>query len=93
LLEKISDLTLGGGAANVERVSRDLARSAFRPQKRRANLRAIAMRKHDPVTGADQAGDLGRGPLGVCPLLGNRSLLSRANQGVSANGKEHGLHK
>jgi hypothetical protein len=26
-------------------------------------------------------------------LLGNRSLLSRANQGVSANGKEHGLHK
>ncbi len=93
LLEKISDLTLGRGAANVERVPRDLARSPFRAQKRRPNLRTVAMREHDAVAGTDQADDLHRGPLGVCPLLGDRSLFSRANQGVSANGKEHGLHK
>ena len=86
LLEKISDLTLGRGAANVQRVARDLARSAFRAQKRRPNLRAIAMREHDPIAGADQADDLGRGALGVCPLLGDGSRFSRANQGVSADG-------
>ena len=51
------------------------------------------MREHDSVAGTDQADNLDRCPLGVCPLLGNRSLFSRANQGVSANGKEHGLHK
>ena len=93
MLEKISDLTLGRGAANVQRVAGDLARSPFRPQKRRPNLRAIAMRKHDPVAGADQADDLGRGALGVGALLGDGSCFSRADQGVSANGKEHGLHK
>ena len=93
LLEKISDLTLGRGATNVQRMPRDLARSAFRAQKRCPNLRTVAMREHDPVAGADQADDLGRGPLGICPLFGDRSLFARANQGVSANGKEHGLHK
>jgi transposase len=93
LLEKISDLTLRRGATNVQRVPRDLARPAFRAQKGCPNLGAIAMRKHDPVTGADQADDLGRGPLSICALFGDRSLFARANQGVSANGKEHGLHK
>jgi len=44
------------------------------------------MREHDPVTGTDQADDLGRGPLSVCPLLGDGSRFSRANQGVSADG-------
>ena len=93
LLEKISDLTLGRGAANVQRVAGDLARSAFRAQQLCPNLRAIAMRKHDPVAGADQADDLGCGALGVGALLGDGSRFARANQGVSANGKEHGLHK
>ena len=93
LLENVSDLALGRGATNVQRVTRNLARSPFRAQKRCPHLRTIAMREHDAVTGTDQADDLRRCPLGVCPLLGDGSLFSRANQGVSANGKEHGLHK
>src|SRR5208337_751469 len=86
LLEKVSDLTLGGGATDVQRVPGDLAGSPFRPQQRGANLRAIAMREHDPVAGADQADDLGGGAPGVCALLSDGSLFARANQGVSANG-------
>ena len=93
LLEKISDFTLGRGATNVQRKPGNLARSAFRPQKFGSNLRTIAVREHDSVTGADQADDLRCGPLSIGPLFGNRSLFSRANQGVPANGKKHGLHK
>src|ERR1700751_5674018 len=70
----------------------DLSRSAFRPQKFCTDLRTIAMREHDPVTGSDQADDLGYCPLSVCPLFSDRSLLSRANQGVATHGKEHGLY-
>jgi hypothetical protein len=51
------------------------------------------MGEDDPVTGTDEADDLGRGSLGVCALFGDRSLFPRANQGVPANGKEHSLHK
>src|ERR1022692_671567 len=93
LLEKISDLALSGGATNIQGEAGPLSCSALRPQKRRPNLRAIAMGQHNPITGADQADDLARGALGVCPLLGDRSLFSRANQGVPADGKEDGLHK
>jgi hypothetical protein len=93
LLEKISDLTLGRGATHIQRQSGHLARTPFRAQKRCPNLRAIAMREHDAVAGTDEADDLGRGALGVCPLLGDGTRFSRANQGVSADGKEHGLHK
>jgi hypothetical protein len=45
------------------------------------------MREHDPVTGANEADDLGRCALGVCPLLGDGSRFARANQGVSADGE------
>ncbi len=93
LLEKISDLTLSRGATNVQRMTGDLACPPLRAQQRCSNLRTVAMREHEPVAGTDQADDLGRCPLGVCALLGDGSLFSRANQGVSANGKEHGLHK
>ena len=93
LLEKISDLPLGRGAANVQRVPGNLACSAFRAQKLRPDLRTIAMREHEPVAGTDQADNLRRGSLGVCTLLGNGSLFARADQGVSTNGKEHRLHK
>jgi hypothetical protein len=51
------------------------------------------MREHDVEAGADQANDLHCRPPGVGSLLGDGSFFSRANQGVSANGKEHGLHK
>ena len=51
------------------------------------------MREHDPVPGSDQADDLGCGPLSICPLFSDRSLLSRTNQGVAANRKKHGLHR
>ena len=91
--EEISDLTLGRGAANIERVARDLARSAFGTQKLGANLRAIAMGEHDAIAGANQADDLGRGALGVGALLGDGARFARANQGVSADGKKHGLHR
>ena len=93
LLEKISDLTLGRRATNVQRMTRDLARSPLRAQQRRPNLRTIAMRKHDAVPGTDQANDLGRCPLRVCPLLGDGPRFSCTDEGVSADGKEHGLHK
>jgi hypothetical protein len=93
LLEEISDFTLGRGATNVQRESRDLACPAFRPQKFCSNLRTIAVCEHDPVTGSDQADDLGYGPLSICPLFSDRSLLSRTNQGVAANRKKHGLHR
>jgi hypothetical protein len=93
LLQNVSDLALSRSAANIQRMSRDLARSPFRAQKRSANLRAIAMGEHDSVTGTDQADDLGCGPLGIGALFGDRPGFARANQGVSANGKKHGLHK
>jgi hypothetical protein len=93
LLQKISDLTLGRCSAHVERMTGNLARSSFRTQKRRPHLRTIAMREHDSETATDQSDDLHRCPSGIGPLLGNGSLFARANEGVSANGKEHGLHK
>jgi hypothetical protein len=51
------------------------------------------MGKHDAIPGADQRDNLRRGPLSIRSLFGDCSLFSRANQGVSANGKEHALHK
>src|SRR5271165_4399551 len=87
LLEKISDLALGRGAANIQGESWDLAGAAFGAQKGCSDLRAIAMREDDFVTGTDQAYDLGGGALSIGALFGNGSRFSRANQGVSADGQ------
>ena len=51
------------------------------------------MGEHDAIAAADQADDLQRRPPGIIALFGNGSFFARANQGVPANGKEHGLHK
>jgi hypothetical protein len=71
----------------------NLARAPFRAQKLCPDLRTISVREYDSVAGPYESNNLERCPLGVCPLFGNRSFFTRPNQGVSANGKEHGLHK
>lgn len=71
----------------------NLSRRALRTQKSCANLGTIAMGENQPVTGANQADDLGCGLLDICPLFDDGSSLALANEGISADRKKHGLHR
>ena len=61
-------------------------------EKGGADLRAVAVGDDEAVAVADEADDLARGAAGVGQLLGDGALFARANQGVAADGEEHGLH-
>jgi hypothetical protein len=94
LRQKIADLALGVGVANVEGMARHLVGSALGTQERGPDLRTVAVGYHKAIPVADQA-DYGFGcPFGIGQLLGDGSLFARANQGVAAHRDEHRLgHK
>src|SRR6185312_4341277 len=89
LRQQISDFPLGGCATHVQSVWGHLVRGALGAQQRCPDLRTVAVSNDETVAPADDVNDCGRRSTRVTPLLANRSFLSRANQGVSANGDQH----
>ena len=92
LLQKVADFALGRGITDIERLSRDLARSSFRAQEGRPYLRPIAMGENDAVAITHQLDDFCRRVLRVHQLLSDCAFLASANQRVPAYRQQHGLH-
>src|ERR1019366_7989462 len=92
LLQDVAYFALRGGVTDIERLSRNLARSPFRTQECRSHLRPVAVSENDAVAVTDQPGDLCRRASRVRQLLGDGALLAGANQRVPSYRQQHGFH-